>query len=359
MRLLPDTKRIVATIGYPGHGKSIFLASLFGDSFFTLSKTFQNERRKYFVRALNDEADRVFYRNAMTVEKLALPLANPRTKPEPAILEFNGIPQASRRWRRSIQLTFYDVAGEAFNDGEAIKKYAPFVAEANDLIFLFDPTHADFSPLSAARQVDLIYRTPGRNKRQNFIITLTKMDELRANDEWWANAIIDLWPDIPPSHSDLPRYLRQMDSLSKMWRAWWTHDKEANNLISALPKNTRFCALSSLGHQPVWDCPSCNEINPSMLQFCYKCYNVWDCPHCKTTNPSTKQSCSNSICGKKNNEFWQCFEPNCHTINHSALDKCSKCGVYRKPIKLRLFRKPEPFRVRDPLFWIFRSAGVM
>jgi hypothetical protein len=276
-------ERTIATIGYPGHGKSIFLACLFWDSFFALSRSFQDGGQPYSVRALNEEASKLFYGNAKMLHGRALPPPNPRSKPEPAILEFKGIPRANSQRRRSIRLVFYDVAGEVFDDERLTREYAPYVIDAHDLIFLFDPTHPDFSALSAAELVDLVYRVARGGRKKNIIIALTKIDELRDHDDWWAGMIDKLWPDETPSPSQLPLYLNQMDSLSTMLRSWWTDPaRQAHNLVNALPANTRFCAVSSLGHAPV------------------------------------------------------------------------KAGG-----SLRLTKEPEPFRVRDPLFWIFRAAGVM
>jgi len=283
MRFFTPKERIIATIGYPGHGKSIFLAGLFWDSFFALSRTFQDGGQPYSVRALNEEASKLFYGNAKMLHGRALPPANPRSKPEPAILEFKGIPRANSQRRRSIRLVFYDVAGEVFNDDRVTREYAPYVANAHDLIFLFDPTHPDFSALSAAELVDLVYRVARGGRKKNIIIALTKMDELRHHNNWWAETINNLWPDETPSHSELPRYLKQMDTLSAMLRSWWIDpEQQAHNLVNSLPATTRFCAVSSLGHPP------------------------------------------------------------------------AKAGG-----SLRLTKEPEPFRVRDPLFWIFRAAGVM
>lgn len=283
MLFLKPKERTIATIGYPGHGKSIFLAGLFWDSFFALSRTFQDGAQPFAVRALNEEASKLFYGNAKLLHGRSLPPANPRSKPEPAILEFKGIPRANRQRRRSIRLVFYDVAGEVFNDARQTREYAPYVTNAHDLIFLFDPTQPDFSALSAAELVDLVYQVAKGGRKKNIIIALTKMDELRYQDEWWAKTINDVWPDESPTHAQLPVYLEQMDSLSTMLRSWWTDpERQAHNLVNALPQNTRFCAVSSLGHPPV-----------------------------KTDG------------------------------------------------SLRLTKEPKPFRVRDPLFWIFRAAGVM
>jgi hypothetical protein len=276
-------RRTVATIGYPGHGKTLFLASMFWDSFFALADTFQEKRRPYAVRAVTEEAIRVFFGNAQSLHDLELPPPNPRGRPEAAVLEFRGVPHPRGPRRRSILLTFYDIAGEVFRDAASTREYAPFITHADDLIFLFDPTRADFSALSAAQLVNLVYVVAERSPRKNLIIALSKMDALREQDEW-VNLLADLWPDAPPTPEDLPRYLREMDHLSVRLREWWLDPaRRADTMIHTLPRNTRFCAFSSLGHAP--------EHDPAG--------------------------------------------------------------------RLRLTEKPRPFRVRDPLFWIFRAAGVM
>jgi hypothetical protein len=276
-------QRTVATIGYPGHGKTIFLASLFWDSFFRLSETLQDKRQPYAVRALTEDAIKVFFGNAETLQNLELPPPNPRAQPGPATLEFQGVPSAHGRRRRRIWLTFYDIAGEVFRDAASTQQYAPFITRADDVIFLFDPTRPDFSAISAAQLVDRVSLVAERRERKNLIVALSKMDELRARDEW-VNLLADFWPDTPPRPADLHDYFRAMEYLSDQLRGWWLDEaRQARNLINSLPKSTRFCALSSLGHRPLPDAEG----------------------------------------------------------------------------RLRLSERPQPFRVRDPLFWIFRAARVM
>jgi hypothetical protein len=162
--------------------------------------------------------------------------------------------------------------------------------------------------LLAAELRDRIFRIAPNSHRKHFIIVLSKLDELRQHDDWWATIMGHRWPDFPPTVSGLPEYFDRMEQLtnSQLLRNWWANDaRQAHKFIKSLPQRTHFCALSSLGHQPVWDCPQCRRANPN------------------------------------------------------ALRSCGHCDAGRGRAGLRLMRKPEPFRVRDPLFWIFREAGVM
>src|SRR4030095_7300928 len=56
LRLFPSRQRTVAIVGLQGHGKTVFLASLFRDSFFLLSETL----RPFAVRAVSAKAERLF-----------------------------------------------------------------------------------------------------------------------------------------------------------------------------------------------------------------------------------------------------------------------------------------------------------
>lgn len=284
MQLFGPRKRTVATVGLPGHGKTVFLAGLFWDSFFALAETLKDGSHHYAVRAINPKADDVFYGNAKTLHDLFLPAANPRSgDPQPAVLEFLGVPCARNGKRSRVWLTFYDVAGEVFTSDEAAREDAEYLRQADDIIFLFDPTQPDFSALSAARLIDRICRLVPDVRRKQFIIALSKMDELRTQDEW-METIGDYWPGHPPSAVTLGEYFTEMEGLSERFREWWTFpERRAYNLLASLPPNTRFCGVSSLGHRPGKDASGA----------------------------------------------------------------------------LRLQRKPDPFRVRDPLFWIFRAAKVM
>lgn len=328
----PETRinrRIVATIGDTGVGKTAFLASMFWDSVRKLGKTLKDERRPYFISSVpgdkNEKIFEVFHENAKRLGKKLLPEATKMLPGEPAPLRFNNVPNWHDQ-RTSIDLVFYDVAGESFKTHEAISRLAPFLAEADDFIFLFDPTEkANLDPIDALKLVDRIRNTAGSGQMKNFVVVLTKIDELFLRDGWWKN-IEKEFPEQPPellspvgyfSHKsdpdqgavDLWDYLQQMDNLSRWLRKWWEADKqEAAMVISALvadaPEHVHFCAVSALGQQPVWNCRKCHK-----------------------TNLHTKETCAQ-----------------CHEAQNA---------------ELRLTDYPRPYRVRDPLFWIFREAGLM
>lgn len=305
MRLFGPKKRVVATVGYPDHGKSVFLAGLFWDSFFELSRIFYDEHQPHSVRAITEEANKVFYSNARMLHDLLLPPANPRIRPQPAGLEFRGVPDTDGS-RRNIELIFYDIAGEVFTNDTQTREYAPYVAQADDFIFLFDPAHPEFNALSAAQLIDLVYRNSKRADKINIIIALTKIDESRPGYEWLTESLDNHWSYPLRSAHDLPYYFDQMESLSGILRSWWLDDEQkAHSLIGSLPKNTQYSVISSLGHKPVWACAEC--------------------------------LISNSI----------------------SSNQCIKCGKTKSGAVYKLAQKPEPFRVRDPLFWIFRAAKLM
>lgn len=299
--------RTAIIIGYPNHGKTVFLAGMFWDSFFALSESFQSDTSPYAVRAVNARAGEVFFGNAIALSKFELPPSSPRTPPEPAILDFAGIPNGQKK-RANLHVTFYDIPGELVSDEAWLARNAHFLPTTDDIIFIFDPTRSDFASraLQAADLCDRISRLiPGVDKR-NYLVVLSKMDELREEDEW-AGMLADLWPDNPPTPSGMERYKGEMDTLSRNLRKWWESSAQGGRgLVARMPPSVRFCALSSLGHEPVWQCPQCHSTTPDRFRVCL---------HCKAERSA------------------------------AAL--------------LSLGAKPRPFRVRDPLFWIFRSAGVM
>jgi hypothetical protein len=145
-----------------------------------------------------------------------------------------------------VQLIFYDIAGEVFSNDALAREYAPFLAQAEFILFLFDPLHPHFNILAASQLVDRVYRVTDRDPRKRYLLILSKLDQLRAQDEW-AALIDEYWPDAPPTPANLAGYLRDMTAISTLLRDWWQYPaRQAANLLHTLPPHTRFCAVSAL-----------------------------------------------------------------------------------------------------------------
>jgi hypothetical protein len=85
------------------------------------------------------------------------------------------------------------------------------------------------------------------------------------------------------------------------------------------------------------------------------------CPHCQqplfrltaSRQDRVKAYCKNCFAAVARDLYHQ------RQVRVFASWHLSAFCLARRGASLRLQRKPEPFRVRDPLFWIFRAAGVM
>lgn len=122
---------VVSTIGFRGHGKTVYLASLFF--------TFQGDqlpriwRRSGFgTMCLNKDSLKTVSDGVDALKQGKLPPPNPQTFPKPTMVHINGVPM-----QRDYTLLFYDAAGESFEDAEKLVKYAGFVRRARTVLFLY------------------------------------------------------------------------------------------------------------------------------------------------------------------------------------------------------------------------------
>ena len=112
----------VGVVGFSGHGKTVFLTSLFS----SLGK-FSNYWDRYYFRSLDDFTHRILYEQVKMFEEGELPESTPANFPNPALLQYNEIPDFG-----SCFLSFYDTAGEVFNDVEQITRTGFFVAHSGN-----------------------------------------------------------------------------------------------------------------------------------------------------------------------------------------------------------------------------------
>ncbi|MFQ6063239.1 MAG: hypothetical protein ACE5J9_08730 [Methanosarcinales archaeon] len=119
-------KVVVSAVGFRGHGKTIYFASLFNilnelagiwDSFHTLTT---DEKSLYTVKD-----------NLKSLKVGELPSSTPANFPSPTIVRFSNIPRFGDRF-----FLFYDTGGEAYYRASTLINFASFVKRARTVMFV-------------------------------------------------------------------------------------------------------------------------------------------------------------------------------------------------------------------------------
>jgi len=116
----------VGVVGFAGHGKTVYLTSLFS----TLGR-FSDHWAEYYYRSLDDYTHRVLYEQVPLFESGDLPESTPANFPNPALVQYHKLPV----FGDSI-FGFYDTAGEVFNEVAQISRSGFFVAHSDVVLFI-------------------------------------------------------------------------------------------------------------------------------------------------------------------------------------------------------------------------------
>lgn len=181
---------MVGVVGFSGHGKTVYLTSLFS----TL-KRFSSFWGGYYFRSLDDFTHRLIYEQVPLFEKGDLPESTPANFPNPALVHYHQLPVFADAF-----VGYYDTAGEVFNDVNRIARAGYFVAHADTVLFILSVSDCQEEDLDDAmsRLLDTYIRaTTDRlnteiKNRQRLVVILSKSDredsklsnELR---EWLAH----------------------------------------------------------------------------------------------------------------------------------------------------------------------------
>ena len=241
---------IVSLVGFSGHGKTVYLASLL----YCLQDRLTRVWSGFFRRGLSQEAVDVLYDNLKMLREGTLPESTRRNFPRPNIHELCNIPGEGDR-----QLLIYDPPGEAFYRDASIQEYASFVKKAKVVLFLLSLADMDEPVSHEMNQLLEVYtlgmaNMKAKKRQQDLVVVYTKADLLLDRLE---------------SRPELVSYLRQSEEdtvdNTKEYRKTlrWVSDQLADFTLSDLGargfmnhaasefKSVSFCAMSSLGSAPV------------------------------------------------------------------------------------------------------------
>lgn len=253
------------TIGYSGHGKTCYLASL-------IYSLYHGEPIKrwdgFSYLGLNDATlDMV---QEQYVSKLALgklPDATREFAPYTLILQLNDIPLATRVGPmtlkyapRELILNMYDAMGEVFEQQQTISDNIQILAEIENLVLLFDLARVRRDALTSGKGPEqqlhnLLSRVLSAISeldqvgRKGIVVCFTKSDEFWNKPDYGPLAVK---PTMPLAGAPMMgEYIRELDRRSKEIGDWVRAEyPSVYNALVRYFSPVRFTCVSALGTAP-------------------------------------------------------------------------------------------------------------
>lgn len=257
---------VVSVIGFPGHGKTVFLCALFDYLDDHLTYLWRNNFHNLVLdqgslSQLNENRSRL-HRGALP-EPTELDFPRPgifRLKHMPRSAVDNGLPPLE-----DTTILIYDPPGEAFQTEDRIVDYASFVKRSNCVLFLIDLSALDTAIAQGmARLLDtyvLGMRRMGiRQQSQHLIVVYTKSDELKISVPEFASLLErESWlrdyleQQRPGTLADPHEHFKQLETVSRLLEDFTWFDLKAAKFISVANDwfaSVSYTVVSSLGSAP-------------------------------------------------------------------------------------------------------------
>jgi hypothetical protein len=258
---------VVSVIGFPGHGKTVFLCALFDYIDDQLTYAWRNN---FHNLVLDQESLTQLNYNRSLLRHGELPPPTELDFPRPGIFRLKHMPPQSTNDFSLPPLVdstilIYDPPGEAFQTESKIVDYASFVKRSNCVLFLIDLTALDTSiPHGMAQLLDtyvLGMRRMGiRQQSQHLIVVYTKSDEMKVSVPEFAN-LLEREPWLkeyledqrPETLADPNRHFKQLEKVSKVLADFTYYDLRAGRFNAVADDwfaSVSYTAVSSLGSAP-------------------------------------------------------------------------------------------------------------
>jgi hypothetical protein len=265
----------VSIVGFPGHGKTYFIASLFHimeDALPTAwnGKGFWGHQKQFTRLALNQETIEILNNLITLYRRGELLPKTPVIFPEPSIHRLDDIPDIGER-----TMILYDPPGEAFNTIDSVKGLASYASQSNTMMLLM--SLVDLTPnneaLEMGKLLEIYLNGLGelgrtyRNK-QHLLIVYTKADLVKDRFRLPPEVLSYL------EHSDIPcsravrGYRRQMKSISDALRNFTVNELRATGFLGNATrrfKSVEFSICSALGTPEPGIVPESRRVLDPML----------------------------------------------------------------------------------------------
>ena len=252
----PKSLTVLSTVGFGGHGKTVYLAALLH----ALDQV-SNFWKGFYRQALNMHSVATIRNNIQSLSMGRLPDFTQKNFPEPSIHRLAKIPQFNEQ-----TLLIYDTSGESFESDQDIENFAGFIRRSHVAWFILSPGDLKAEEKDDKEQLaDRMFRLlniytlgmaalDGMTQNQHLVIVYTKGDTLNE----WLTDYPKIWEYINTSELqvkwDMSSYLNGLKSLSNQLRGFTRDVLEAQNFINLATEqfaSVEFCIVSALGSAPV------------------------------------------------------------------------------------------------------------
>jgi hypothetical protein len=251
-------KTAVGLVGFSGHGKTVFIHSLF-----YLLKHLENEWKEYIFNTLDKNTHAIFFNLVNSLEKSILPQSTPENFPLPALIYFKNMPVFDDWF-----FSFYDTAGTVFEDPDAIVSKGNYVSNSDVVLFIISIVEKenDENWQDSMRSLLEIYHQAAYNslkvnikKNQDLIVVLTKADQLlkRNDDRNVSDKLKDYiikgdysWYS---QYTDKSKTISALKGLSNEIRNWLSQRgcKGFIKFAETSFKSVEYTMISSTGSEPI------------------------------------------------------------------------------------------------------------
>jgi hypothetical protein len=238
---------VVSAIGFRGHGKTVYLASLFY-VFDELAQLWPD----FYTHALDEPSLDTVYENKKRLKQGELPESTPKNFPRPTIVRARNIPRYCHR-----HLLFYDTGGETFERASQLVEHAHFVRRSQTVMFLVSLRDVGENPGEEMHRLFQVYvqgltSLGGQPQQQHLVVVYTKGDDLGERlTDWYP-----LWSDLADGGLDrLARpqgYLRSMRQTSHLLSQLTEEQLQAHQFVNMTRefRSVEYTMVSALGTAP-------------------------------------------------------------------------------------------------------------
>lgn len=241
---------VLSAVGFRGHGKTVYLASLLHVMTHSLTRKWPG----FYRHGLDQDSINTIKTNLALLEQGNLPEPTRRNFPKPSIHLLAKMPRYKDR-----QLIIYDPPGEAFEQDLSMEKYAHFVKQAKTVLFLIslvdldDPIAVDIHRLLEVYTLGM-HRLKAKTKNQHLVVVFTKADLLLPRHfKGHPNLVQYLQNSSQAPIDNLKQYMQELNKFSEALASFALNQLEAHNFVNMAQNNFKslsYCAISSLGRPP-------------------------------------------------------------------------------------------------------------